>query len=83
MASEQRNDVGNLPSLLERYNGKGASSAGFPIDGKELRVGLSRCSPLADAQCGSAMREGRRRGPVQPTLIKLVSQAFLLMRRLS
>lgn len=40
MASKQRDDIRDLSPLLQRDDCKGASSASFPIDGEELRVGL-------------------------------------------
>lgn len=70
--AEERDLVGRSAALIDRNDGKGASSAGFPVHGDVLGVGL--CSM-------SASSRGRVHGRL--TLIRLVSQAFLEMRRLS
>lgn len=40
MAPEQRNQVGQLPPLLEREDSKRAAAAGLPIDGEVLGIDL-------------------------------------------
>lgn len=40
VAAEEGNLLGSTPTLLEGDDGKGASAAGFPVDGKVLWVGL-------------------------------------------
>jgi hypothetical protein len=84
MAAKKRNDIGDLPSFSQRNDRKGASSTGFPIDCKVLRVDLFRpvlLVPVCSLRAAHDVVQGIVM--VEPTLTKFVSQAFLLMRRLS
>lgn len=72
MPAEERDLVGCATLLVDGNDSECAATARFPIDGDVFRVGLSSMSALS---------RGRVRGEL--TLIRLVSQAFLEMRRLS
>lgn len=74
MPTEQRDLVGELAALVQRYDCKGAATRGIPIDGKVLGVDLRNISATSIA----IVCERSRR-----TLTRLVSQALRLMRRLS
>ena len=73
MSAEEGHQLGGAASLIDGDDSEGASAACFPVDGDVLRVGLWRyersCSEVA---CEAVL-----------TLIRLVSHAFLEMRRLS
>lgn len=53
MATEQGHNIGQLSTLLDRNDSKGAATAGLPIDRKVLGVGLDQVrvpSILRDAE---------------------------------
>jgi hypothetical protein len=70
--AEERDLVGCSAALIDRNDSKCASSTGFPVHCNVFGVGLEKLS---------ARSRGRVHGRL--TLIRLVSQAFLEMRRLS
>jgi len=72
MAAEERELVWKLPSLVDWNNGESTTSTGFPIDRDVLWVGL-RLYERQSVSCASD----------RLTLIRLVSQAFLVILRLS
>lgn len=73
MSAEEGHQLRSTASLINGNDSEGAATTCFPVDGNILRVGLWRyklsCSEVA---CDAAL-----------TLIRLVSHAFLEMRRLS
>lgn len=74
MATEERERVRGAAALVERDDGKGATAAGLPVDGDIARIGL-----WTELRLTAGGGERAR----QLTLIRLVSHAFLEMRRLS
>jgi hypothetical protein len=70
--AEERKLVRGAAALIERDDGKGAASAGLPVDREVFGVGL---------KCMSAGVTRSRAGEL--TLIRFVSHAFLEMRMLS
>lgn len=73
MAAEERDVFRETTLLVDGDNRKSTSSASFPIDRDVFRVGLS-------GGLVSGFRAVRR---ARLTLMRLVSQAFFEMRRLS
>lgn len=73
MSAEEGHQLGGAAVLIDGDDGEGASTACFPVDGDVLGVGLRgyerSCCVVA---CEAVL-----------TLIRLVSHAFLEMRRLS
>jgi hypothetical protein len=80
VATEQRDALWKLASLLERDDGESTATTGFPIDSKMLRVDLFR--PMSDRVLRRKVRGGGM-GWEGRTLIRLVSHAFREIRRLS
>jgi hypothetical protein len=70
--AEERDLVGSSAALVDRNDGKRASSAGFPVYRNVFGVGLCDMSACPRGRVHSML-----------TLIRLVSQAFFEMRRLS
>lgn len=73
MSAEEGHQLRSTATLIDGNDGESATTTCFPVDRNILGVGLWRyklsCSEVA---CDAAL-----------TLIKLVSHAFLEMRRLS
>ena len=73
MSTEEGHQLGGTAALLNGDDGEGATTACFPVDRDVLRIGLWRyersCYLVA---CEAVL-----------TLIRLVSQAFFEIRRLS
>jgi hypothetical protein len=72
VAAEERQLVGSSAALVNGDDGKGTAAAGLPVDGDVFGVGLEGVSLSSDMVAWAGL-----------TLIRLVSQAFLEMRRLS
>ena len=72
MATEQGHDIGQLSTLVDRNDSKGAATAGLPIDRQVLGVGLDQVrvpSILRDAEVvvtlllrGNASLDDKTRG---------------------
>jgi hypothetical protein len=82
VASEEGQALGELSALLERDDGEGSSATSLPIDSQVVGVCLGRgVSIMTDR--GRRLGARHRLAGQARTLTRLVSQAFLEMRRLS
>jgi hypothetical protein len=82
VASEEGQALGELSALLERDDGEGSPATSLPIDSQVVGVCLGRgVSIMIDR--GRRLGARHRLAGQARTLTRLVSQAFLEMRRLS
>lgn len=75
VSTEERDLVGGSAAFVDGNDSKGATTTGFPVDCDVFWVGLRYMSVYS--------WRSRVRIVFELTLIRLVSQAFLEMRRLS